>query len=88
MSLYTGSGSHCPSISKGLTIIGDFRTADIAVGGQGAPLTSTFDVMVMAALDKPIAEGRMESSKAKGEGQEKGLRAVQNIGGRIFLLEA
>lgn len=27
----------------GLTTIANFRTADVAVGGQGAPLTSTFD---------------------------------------------
>ena len=30
-----------------ITTIGDFRAADIAVGGQGAPLTSTFDVAML-----------------------------------------
>eukprot|EP01029_Cantina_marsupialis_P012078 TRINITY_DN266819_c0_g1_i1.p1 TRINITY_DN266819_c0_g1~~TRINITY_DN266819_c0_g1_i1.p1 ORF type:complete len:507 (-),score=120.03 TRINITY_DN266819_c0_g1_i1:151-1671(-) len=33
----------------GITTIGDFRTADLALGGQGAPITSTFDTLVLGS---------------------------------------
>jgi anhydro-N-acetylmuramic acid kinase len=31
----------------GLTVVADFRVADVAAGGQGAPLTSIFDYLVL-----------------------------------------
>lgn len=31
----------------GVTVVADFRPADVAAGGQGAPLTSTFDWFLM-----------------------------------------
>jgi anhydro-N-acetylmuramic acid kinase len=37
-----GSASHL-AIRTGIDTVGDFRTADIAVGGQGAPLIPIFD---------------------------------------------
>lgn len=52
----------------GITTVANFRTADVAAGGQGAPLTSTFDWLVL----------RPPSNL---NGTMGGWRAVQNIGG-------
>lgn len=52
----------------GITTVGNFRVADVAVGGQGAPLTSTFDWHLL----RPSAHLN---------GITGGWRAVQNIGG-------
>ena len=52
----------------GITTVANFRTADIAVGGQGAPLTSTFDWYMLRPA--PNLNGIAGS-----------WRAVQNIGG-------
>eukprot|EP00698_Gefionella_okellyi_P015616 TRINITY_DN441_c0_g1_i3.p1 TRINITY_DN441_c0_g1~~TRINITY_DN441_c0_g1_i3.p1 ORF type:complete len:370 (+),score=75.39 TRINITY_DN441_c0_g1_i3:195-1304(+) len=37
----------CIASALGITTVSDFRVADVAVGGHGAPLTSTFDMLVM-----------------------------------------
>ena len=50
----------------GRPTVGDFRVADIAAGGQGAPITSTMDVHCLA----PPPSAPTHS-----------WRAVQNIGG-------
>jgi anhydro-N-acetylmuramic acid kinase len=52
----------------GVTTIADFRVADVAAGGQGAPLVSIFDWLML----RPPPEL---------EGVRGGWRAVQNIGG-------
>ncbi|MCX6047200.1 MAG: anhydro-N-acetylmuramic acid kinase [Chloroflexi bacterium] len=52
----------------GVTTVGNFRVADVAVGGQGAPLVSTFDWYLL----RPPAH--LNASHG-------GWRAVQNIGG-------
>ena len=52
----------------GVTTVGNFRVADVAAGGQGAPLTSTFDWYL---LRPPV----------NLNGVDGGWRAVQNIGG-------
>ncbi len=52
----------------GITTVGNFRVADVAVGGQGAPLVSTFDWYLLRPPPKL-------------NGFEGGWRAVQNIGG-------
>jgi anhydro-N-acetylmuramic acid kinase len=50
----------------GITCIADFRVADVAAGGQGAPLTSIFDWLIL----------RPTITELNGN-----WRAVQNIGG-------
>jgi anhydro-N-acetylmuramic acid kinase len=50
-SLQIGDGSFIAA-RTGITTVCDFRVADIAVGGQGAPLTSTLDCLVLAS---PVA---------------------------------
>ncbi len=52
----------------GITTVGNLRVADVAVGGQGAPLVSVFDWHLL----RPPAQLN---------GIEGGWRAVQNIGG-------
>jgi len=52
----------------GITTVGNFRVADVAVGGQGAPLVSTYDWYLL----RPPPQLN---------GIAGGWRAVQNIGG-------
>ena len=52
----------------GVTTIGDFRVADVAAGGQGAPLVSLLDWLLLRP--PPSLNG-----------VEGGWRAIQNIGG-------
>ncbi|MCB0108271.1 MAG: anhydro-N-acetylmuramic acid kinase, partial [Caldilineaceae bacterium] len=52
----------------GITTVGNFRTADVAVGGQGAPLVSLYDWYFL----RPPVIAQAESIH---------WRAVQNIGG-------
>eukprot|EP01125_Pyxidicula_operculata_P008107 TRINITY_DN2746_c0_g1_i1.p1 TRINITY_DN2746_c0_g1~~TRINITY_DN2746_c0_g1_i1.p1 ORF type:complete len:394 (+),score=66.88 TRINITY_DN2746_c0_g1_i1:184-1365(+) len=53
------------SHNTGITCVEDFRVADVSAGGQGAPVTSIFDYMILRPHD----------------GDKKKWRAVQNIGG-------
>lgn len=56
------------AIRTGVTTVGNFRVADVAAGGQGAPLVSIFDWYLL----RPPNACNHETG---------GWRAVQNIGG-------
>jgi anhydro-N-acetylmuramic acid kinase len=57
----------------GLNVVADFRSADVAAGGEGAPLAPLYHVALAAALPKPIAVlniGGVANVTWIGEGSE------------------
>lgn len=49
-----GDGAQLAALA-GITTVNDFRSADVAAGGQGAPLIPIYHAALAAGLEKPVA---------------------------------
>ena len=70
-----GSGAHL-SISSGFPVVSDFRTADVALGGQGAPLVPIGDRLLFSDYAQCLNLGGF----ANVSFEQKGNRVAYDIG--------
>lgn len=61
--LQIGDGSVLAARMEGATVVSNFRTADVAFGGQGAPLTSSLDLFLLESLGNTLISDMNASSQ-------------------------
>ncbi len=80
--LQLGDGDHVAR-AAGAFVASDFRQADVAAGGEGAPISALADALLFAALTRPAAVlnlGGMANLSLLGEGAEVGAFDVGPAG--------
>ena len=73
--------------ATGINVIGDMRLADVAAGGQGAPLVPLYHAALAATLDKPVAVlniGGVANVTWLGEGPDDILAFDTGPGGALL----
>lgn len=79
MTLQLGDGDHVAAAAR-CTVVSDFRTADVAAGGEGAPLSALVDGVLLPDLERPAAVlnlGGIANLTLLGDGEEAAAGSVR-----------